>query len=417
MNARGAFQRPLGRLRIDQKSVDECRELAAEIAAPIEALAKSHTTTSIERATLRLFGVDGVEGQGVEASPIPNVVVDRIRAAVGLERGVSIPFFHAAKGGDVHETAAKIASGDIAVSWPSGPDLEGAIAAARRSAEKVVDNIAAARDVRDGKIARFGEAPKPWFYLIVATGNIYEDVPQAQSAARNGADVIAVIRSTGQSLLDYVPYGATTDGFAGTYATQENFRIMRKALDEVGRELGHLKVRDDTLVHIDDLRQHPPERTVLCCTGSQGEPLSALSLIASGEHRSIHIEAGDTVILSASPIPGNEPAVHRVINGLYKAGADVYHSETSAVHVSGHGASDELAYMLTLAKPRHFIPVHGEYRQLALHAKIAEAEGVPPDAITIVEDGDVIELLDGKVKRGDRVSAGMVLVDGLGVGD
>lgn len=186
---------------------------------------------------------------------------------------------------------------------------------------------------------------------------------------------------------------------------------------EVGRELGYLKVRDDTLVHIDDLRQHPPERTVLCCTGSQGEPLSALSLIASGEHRSIHIEAGDTVILSASPIPGNEPAVHRVINGLYKAGADVYHSETSAVHVSGHGASDELAYMLTLAKPRHFIPVHGEYRQLALHAKIAEAEGVPPDAITIVEDGDVIELLDGKVKRGDRVSAGMVLVDGLGVGD
>ncbi len=184
---------------------------------------------------------------------------------------------------------------------------------------------------------------------------------------------------------------------------------------EVGRELGLLKVRDDTLVPPDQLQNLPAGQTVVCCTGSQGEPLSALSLIAAGEHKTVHVRAGDTVILSASPIPGNEPSVHRVINGLYKAGADVYHSETSAVHVSGHGASEELAYMLTLTRPNHFTPVHGEYRQLALHKRIAEAEGI--NNVTIVEDGDVLQLLDHKVTRGDRVHAGMVLVDGLGVGD
>lgn len=238
MKTSGGFQRPIGRLRIDPDAVQECRDLAAEIAGPIERLAKTHTTTSIERATLRLFGVDGVEGEGVEATPIPNAVVDRIRDAVGLERGVTIPFFHAAGNGDVQAAAEAIAAGTQVVEWPSGKDLDAAVAVGRHHAEKAVGNVAAARDVRAAKVAKVGEASKPWFYLIVATGNIHEDVPQAQSAARNGADVIAVIRSTGQSLLDYVPFGATTDGFAGTYATQENFRIMRKALDEVGEELG-----------------------------------------------------------------------------------------------------------------------------------------------------------------------------------
>jgi ribonuclease J len=186
---------------------------------------------------------------------------------------------------------------------------------------------------------------------------------------------------------------------------------------EVGRELGHLHVSDGTLFDIEDLDKIPPERTVVICTGSQGEPLSALSLIAAGEHKNVDIEAGDTVILSASPIPGNEPAVHRVLNGLYRAGASVYHSEISAVHVSGHAASDELAEMTSLVRPRHFVPVHGEYRQLALHARIAERSGVDPSNITIVEDGDVLELAKGHVSRGEGIEVGMVLVDGLGVGD
>jgi ribonuclease J len=145
--------------------------------------------------------------------------------------------------------------------------------------------------------------------------------------------------------------------------------------------------------------------------------LAALSLIASGEHRYVTVEPGDTVILSASPIPGNEAAVHRVINAFYKVGADVYHSGTSAVHVSGHAASDELAKMISTVKPEYFTPVHGEFRQLALHSKIAQENGIAKNRINMVEDGDVLELRDGKVRRGSRVRAGVVLVDGLGVGD
>lgn len=186
---------------------------------------------------------------------------------------------------------------------------------------------------------------------------------------------------------------------------------------EVGRDLKHLAVSDRSLVSIDEVDKVPRDKTVIVCTGSQGEPLAALSLIAAGNHKKISLEPGDTVILSASPIPGNESAVHRVINGLYKSGADVFHSETSAVHVSGHGSSDELRQMLETVQPRHFIPVHGEYRQLALHSKIAASTGITRNRITIVEDGDVIELDDRGVKRADRVQAGMVLVDGLGVGD
>jgi ribonuclease J len=186
---------------------------------------------------------------------------------------------------------------------------------------------------------------------------------------------------------------------------------------EVGRELGHLKVSDQTLLSFDEIQRCPPEQMVIVCTGSQGEPLSALSLIAAGEHKTVHVKADDTVILSARAIPGNESAVHRVINGLYKAGAHVFHSETSAVHVSGHGASEELAQMIDTVRPRHMVPVHGEYRQLALHREIALRQGMKSADITIVEDGDVLELRDGKVKRGERVQSGMILVDGLGVGD
>jgi beta-lysine 5,6-aminomutase alpha subunit len=235
------FERPIGRLNIDAEAVAECRDLATEIARPIEELARTHTTVSIERATLRLIGVDGVVGgEGAEAVPIPNLVVDAIRDAVGLERGALIPFLHTVESGcgDVQSEAERIATGEREPSWPEGVDLEIALERARREAGAAVDRIANAKPERDRLIAEVGEAAKPWFYEIVATGNIFEDIPQAQAAAREGCDVVAVIRSTGQSLIDYVPYGATQEGFAGTFATQENFRLMRKALDDVGRELG-----------------------------------------------------------------------------------------------------------------------------------------------------------------------------------
>ena len=168
---------------------------------------------------------------------------------------------------------------------------------------------------------------------------------------------------------------------------------------------------------LDQVEHFQPGEITVICTGSQGEPLSALSLIASGEHKQIRLRASDTVILSASPIPGNESAVHRVLNELYKAGADVYHSGIARVHVSGHAASEEIQEIASLIGPRHLVPVHGEYRQLATHRRLAEAAGLSSDQITIVEDGDTLQLKGGVVSRGERVHAGMVLVDGLGVGD
>ena len=234
------FVRPTGRLRVDNEAVAECRELAAEISRPIEELAANNTTVSIERSCLRLVGVDGVEGEGTEAVPIPNRVVDEVRNALGLERGVMLPFFHAVEAGcgNIQTAAEQIARGEVLPTWPEGVDAELAKERALQETGAAVDRVAGAADERSQVIEEVGEASKPWLYLIVATGNIHEDIPQAQAAARNGADVIAVIRSTGQSLLDYVPYGATTDGFAGTFATQENFKLMRAALDEVGTELG-----------------------------------------------------------------------------------------------------------------------------------------------------------------------------------
>ena len=235
-----SFTRPTGRLRVDADAVRECRDLAADIARPIEQLAQANTTVSIERASLRLVGVDGTEGEGTEAVPIPNRVVDETLEQIGLGRGVLLPFFHAVETGCGHiqTTAEQISQASVRLEWPEGIDAEIAHERARREAAGAVDRILGADAARRDRIARVGDSPKPWMYLIVATGDIHEDIPQAQAAARNGADVIAVIRSTGQSLLDYVPYGATRDGFAGTFATQENFRLMRAALDGVGEELG-----------------------------------------------------------------------------------------------------------------------------------------------------------------------------------
>jgi ribonuclease J len=186
---------------------------------------------------------------------------------------------------------------------------------------------------------------------------------------------------------------------------------------EVALDLGYLDVKKGTIIEVDELDLHPPERTVVICTGSQGEPFSALALISAGEHKFVRVEKGDSVILSASAIPGNESAVHRVINGLFRAGAEVHHPGTDQVHVSGHAARDELADLLRAVNPRNFAPVHGEYRQLALHARLGVECGVDEGSVFVVEDGDVLELLDGKVSAGQPVRAGTVLVDGLGVGD
>ena len=192
-------------------------------------------------------------------------------------------------------------------------------------------------------------------------------------------------------------------------------RSMHQSV-EAARSLGLLSVPDEDVVLIEEVENLDPSRVVVVSTGSQGEPLSALSLMAAEQHKWVKLREGDTVILSSSLIPGNEPAIHRVIDGLYRTGADVYHVPSAPVHASGHGAQEELRLMLSLVRPRWFVPVHGERRHLAHHAKLATEVGLPADHVIICEDGDQVEVGE-KVQIVDRVPAGMTFVDGLGIGD
>lgn len=233
----------MGKLALDPATIARARSLAATVGDPIVRLARAHTTVSVERATLRLAGLAGADSEGV---PWVNALVDAVRADLhgdgGLAHGVSLPVWDALLRGEAEDLptlAQKAAAGSVSFRLPQGEAAKAARAAAHSAVARGINRIDANRRAREELVERIGDAPrKPWIYLIVATGDIYEDIPQAQAAAREGADIIAVIRSTGQSLLDYVPEGATREGFAGTYATQENFRLMRAALDETSRELG-----------------------------------------------------------------------------------------------------------------------------------------------------------------------------------
>ena len=182
-------------------------------------------------------------------------------------------------------------------------------------------------------------------------------------------------------------------------------------------ELGYLNIPKNVLIRAEDINKFPPEQVVIICTGSQGEPTSALTRIANQDHRLIRIQPGDTVILSATPVPGNEKMVNRTINNLFRQGAEVFYQAISNVHVSGHAAQEELKLMLSLVRPHFFMPVHGEYRQLVLHAKLGNSLGIPADHIVIAEDGDIVEVTPDSIKVRDHAACGNVFVDGLGVGD
>ncbi len=227
------------KLELDPIVIRKARSLARKAGAPVVKLARTHTTVSVERAVLRLAGLSGADHEGV---PWVNHLVDAVRGQVGLEHGVTTPVFDALRRGEAPNLmtlAQKSAAGSVSLRLPEGRDGTAAQSLALRSVKPGMARIDKNRATRDRLIKRHGDPKqRPWIYLIVATGDIYEDIPQAQTAAREGADIIAVIRSTGQSLLDFVPEGATREGYAGTYATQENFRLMRAALDDVSKELG-----------------------------------------------------------------------------------------------------------------------------------------------------------------------------------
>ena len=222
-------------LRLNVDMVQRARAAADAIADDIQQHIKVHTTDTTERATLRLLGIAGVNEIDV---PLVNVVVEHAREL--LPSGIMRPFADLMNktGKSAQRVAEGIAVGELALTEVPAERRGAAEARAEELAREGVARIDAVRTRRNELVAKTGEALKPYVYVIVATGNIYEDAAQAQAAARAGADVIAVIRTTAQSLLDYVPFGETTEGFGGTYATQENFRLMRAALDEVGEELG-----------------------------------------------------------------------------------------------------------------------------------------------------------------------------------
>jgi ribonuclease J len=193
-------------------------------------------------------------------------------------------------------------------------------------------------------------------------------------------------------------------------------RSMRKNMN-IARNLGYVELPDESIVSPKEAMDLPPDRVLVLCTGSQGEPMSALTRIAYGDHANVSVERGDTVIISAKPVPGNELRVHDSINHLARLGAEVLHQEIAPVHVSGHACSEELRTLLSLVRPRAVMPVHGEYRMLAAHAQLARDAGVPDDRIVIAENGSVVELTPDGVRVVDRVTAGVTFVDGLGVGD
>ncbi|MFY9279805.1 MAG: ribonuclease J [Caldicoprobacterales bacterium] len=185
----------------------------------------------------------------------------------------------------------------------------------------------------------------------------------------------------------------------------------------VAMELGYLKVPTGTLIDIDQIQNYPDDRMVVITTGSQGEPMAALSRMASSDHRKVEITPGDMVIISANPIPGNEKLISKVINQLFMRGADVIYESLADIHVSGHACQEELKLIHTLVKPKFFIPVHGEYRHLKQHANLAESLGMPRQNIMLLNIGDVIEFTPNSCKVTGSVTAGGVLVDGLGIGD
>lgn len=195
--------------------------------------------------------------------------------------------------------------------------------------------------------------------------------------------------------------------------------VGRSMVDNVkmALHLGYLTAPEDMLVHVDDLEDYPDSQIAIVCTGTQGEPTSALVRMANRDHRQVSLKEGDTVILSATAIPGNEELVHRTINNLFRLGANVIYQNLRPVHVSGHAAQEEQKMMLELTRPQYFIPIQGEYRMMVLHGRLGEAVGIPSENVFVVENGQVIEFDEDGAYLAERISSGHILVDGLGIGD
>jgi len=241
------------------------------------------------------------------------------------------------------------------------------------------------RDLHGAFERIFSEAPSR---IVVA--NFASNIQRVQHLVRMAAQFDRRVAVVGRSL-------------------QQNFKTAR--------ELGFLSVPEGLTIPLADYEKVPPSKLLLLTAGSQGEPMSALTRFAAQRHPFINVLKNDWVVISARPVPGNERMVHQTVNNLYRHGARVFYSEVGNVHVTGHAQRAELREMLDAVRPRYFIPVHGEYRQLLLHSEVARDAGLDADHIAVVEDGETVELTPDEMTRGEKVSTGLVYVDGLGVGD
>jgi ribonuclease J len=224
-----------------------------------------------------------------------------------------------------------------------------------------------------------------------------------------------IIIATFSSLISRIQQVADTASRYGRSVALVGRSMVNNA--QIAMELGYLTIPEDMLIQPENLNRYPPHQVVVICTGSQGEPTSALTRMANGDHRMVRIQPGDTVILSATPVPGNEKLVSRSINNLIRQGAEVIYPGLAAVHVSGHGSQEELKLMLAMLRPRFMVPIHGEMRQLVQHARLARGMGIPEEHIIVAEDGDIIEVTPQEIRKVDHYVCGNIFVDGAGVGD
>lgn len=206
---------------------------------------------------------------------------------------------------------------------------------------------------------------------------------------------------------------------AAVFTGRKIFVTGRSMIDNVAmaRQLGYINAPEGVIIGVEEMRNTPASKLVVITTGSQGEPTSALTRMANGDHRHITISKGDTIVLSSSPVPGNETAVYRNVDNLFRLGADVLYNRISNIHVRGHASREELKIIQGLLQPEYFVPIHGEYRHLVVHARLAESVGVPQGNAFVLTDGDVLEIDEESAWIGDRVPASYVYVDGLGIGD
>jgi ribonuclease J len=272
------------------------------------------------------------------------------------------------------------------------------------------------------RLAQLGSSPEG--VLLLLSDSTYSELPgytpSEQVVGEALEHVIAnasgrVIVTTFSSLISRIQQvinGAAKYG-------RKVFVVGRSMTDTVNisLELGYLEAPNGILGRIDEIRGLPANKIVLVTTGSQGEPTSALVRMANRDHKQVHIQKGDTIVLSATPIPGNESLVNRTVDSLFKLGAQVIYSRVSQVHVHGHGSQEELKLLISLVKPKFFAPIHGEYRHLSLHARLAEAVGMSTENIFVMEDGEILELNRETARINGKVASGHVYVDGLSVGD